>query len=89
MRSASSPTGEARTQASSAAWAKIEAVILKARSLVPRHRAAGPGSATGTSLEAGFRGQPPRRPNRQGVFAVGRTIFVHAAEQWLAGKMSA
>jgi 5-dehydro-2-deoxygluconokinase len=21
-------------------------------------------------------------------FAVGRTIFVHAAEQWLAGKMS-
>ncbi|RUW45842.1 MULTISPECIES: 5-dehydro-2-deoxygluconokinase [unclassified Mesorhizobium] len=72
-------------QASSGAWAKIEAVILKhdpwCRGIVLLGL-----EAPQDELEAAF-AATAKAPIVKG-FAVGRTIFVHAAEQWLAGKMS-
>ncbi|MER9583494.1 5-dehydro-2-deoxygluconokinase [Mesorhizobium sp. M0276] len=72
-------------QASSGAWAKIEAVILKhdpwCRGVVLLGL-----EAPQDELEAAF-AATAKAPIVKG-FAVGRTIFVHAAEQWLAGKMS-
>ncbi|CAN7192510.1 bifunctional 5-dehydro-2-deoxygluconokinase/5-dehydro-2-deoxyphosphogluconate aldolase [Mesorhizobium sp. LjRoot246] len=72
-------------QASAAAWAKIEAVILKhdpwCRGVVLLGL-----EAPQDELEAAF-AATAKAPIVKG-FAVGRTIFVHAAEQWLAGKMS-
>ncbi|ESY87667.1 5-dehydro-2-deoxygluconokinase [Mesorhizobium sp. LNHC220B00] len=72
-------------QASSGAWAKIEAVILKhdpwCRGIVLLGL-----EAPQDELEAAF-AATANAPIVKG-FAVGRTIFVHAAEQWLAGRMS-
>ncbi|PWJ90234.1 MULTISPECIES: 5-dehydro-2-deoxygluconokinase [Mesorhizobium] len=72
-------------QASAGAWAKIEAVILKhdpwCRGVVLLGL-----EAPQDELEAAF-AATAKAPIVKG-FAVGRTIFVHAAEQWLAGKMS-
>ncbi|RUZ75778.1 5-dehydro-2-deoxygluconokinase [Mesorhizobium sp. M7A.F.Ca.US.006.01.1.1] len=72
-------------QASSGAWAKIEAVILKhdpwCRGVVLLGL-----EAPQDELEAAF-AATAKAPIVKG-FAVGRTIFVYAAEQWLAGKMS-
>ncbi|WP_256752523.1 5-dehydro-2-deoxygluconokinase [Mesorhizobium sp. Mes31] len=72
-------------QASAGAWAKIEAVILKhdpwCRGVVLLGL-----EAPQDELEAAF-AATANAPIVKG-FAVGRTIFVHAAEQWLAGKMS-
>ncbi|RUZ02458.1 5-dehydro-2-deoxygluconokinase [Mesorhizobium sp. M7A.F.Ca.CA.001.12.2.1] len=72
-------------QASSGAWAKIEAVILKhdpwCRGVVLLGL-----EAPQDELEAAF-AATAKAPIVKG-FAVGRTIFVHAAEQWLAGRMS-
>ncbi|RUV34152.1 5-dehydro-2-deoxygluconokinase [Mesorhizobium sp. M7A.F.Ca.MR.148.00.0.0] len=72
-------------QASSGAWAKVEAVILKhdpwCRGVVLLGL-----EAPQDELEAAF-AATAKAPIVKG-FAVGRTIFVHAAEQWLAGKMS-
>jgi 5-dehydro-2-deoxygluconokinase len=72
-------------QASAGAWAKIEAVILKhdpwCRGIVLLGL-----EAPQDELEAAF-AATAKAPIVKG-FAVGRTIFVHAAEQWLAGKMS-
>ncbi|KRB34311.1 5-dehydro-2-deoxygluconokinase [Mesorhizobium sp. Root695] len=72
-------------QASSGAWAKIEAVILKhdpwCRGVVLLGL-----EAPQDELEAAF-AATAKAPIVKG-FAVGRTIFVHAAEQWLAGKIS-
>jgi len=72
-------------QASSAAWARIEAVILKhdpwCRGIVLLGL-----EAPQDELEAAF-AATAKAPIVKG-FAVGRTIFVHAAEQWLAGRMS-
>ncbi|RWF47298.1 MAG: 5-dehydro-2-deoxygluconokinase [Mesorhizobium sp.] len=72
-------------QASSGAWAKIEAVILEhdpwCRGIVLLGL-----EAPQDELEAAF-AATAKAPIVKG-FAVGRTIFVHAAEQWLAGKMS-
>ncbi|MER8630447.1 5-dehydro-2-deoxygluconokinase [Mesorhizobium opportunistum] len=72
-------------QASSGAWARIEAVILKhdpwCRGIVLLGL-----EAPQDELEAAF-AATAKAPIVKG-FAVGRTIFVHAAEQWLAGKMS-
>ena len=72
-------------QASSGAWAKIEAVILKhdpwCRGVVLLGL-----EAPQDELEAAF-AATAKAPIVKG-FAVGRTIFVHAAEQWLSGKMS-
>lgn len=72
-------------QASSGAWAKVEAVILKhdpwCRGVVLLGL-----EAPQDELEAAF-AATAKVPIVKG-FAVGRTIFVHAAEQWLAGKMS-
>ncbi|MCZ8543637.1 5-dehydro-2-deoxygluconokinase [Mesorhizobium qingshengii] len=72
-------------QASAGAWARIEAVILKhdpwCRGVVLLGL-----EAPQDELEAAF-AATAKAPIVKG-FAVGRTIFVHAAEQWLAGKMS-
>ncbi|MBZ9907183.1 5-dehydro-2-deoxygluconokinase [Mesorhizobium sp. BR115XR7A] len=72
-------------QASSGAWARIEAVILKhdpwCRGIVLLGL-----EAPQDELEAAF-AATANAPIVKG-FAVGRTIFVHAAEQWLAGRMS-
>ncbi|TIS60185.1 5-dehydro-2-deoxygluconokinase [Mesorhizobium sp.] len=72
-------------QASAGAWAKIEAVILKndpwCRGIVLLGL-----EAPQDELEAAF-AATARAPIVKG-FAVGRTIFINAAEQWLAGKMS-
>ena len=72
-------------QASAGAWAKIEAVILKndpwCRGVVLLGL-----EAPQDELEAAF-AATAKAPIVKG-FAVGRTIFVHAAEQWLAGRMS-
>ncbi|WP_136616519.1 MULTISPECIES: bifunctional 5-dehydro-2-deoxygluconokinase/5-dehydro-2-deoxyphosphogluconate aldolase [Mesorhizobium] len=72
-------------QASAGAWAKIEAVILKhdpwCRGVVLLGL-----EAPQDELEAAF-AATAKAPIVKG-FAVGRTIFVHAAEQWLAGKIS-
>ncbi|MER9741552.1 5-dehydro-2-deoxygluconokinase [Mesorhizobium sp. M0187] len=72
-------------QASAGAWAKIEAVILKhdpwCRGVVLLGL-----EAPQDELEAAF-AATAKAPIVKG-FAVGRTIFVHAAEQWLAGKMT-
>lgn len=72
-------------QVSAGAWAKIEAVILKhdpwCRGVVLLGL-----ESPQDELEAAF-AATAKAPIVKG-FAVGRTIFVHAAEQWLAGKMS-
>jgi 5-dehydro-2-deoxygluconokinase len=72
-------------QASAGAWAKIEAVILKndpwCRGVVLLGL-----EAPQDELEAAF-AATAKAPIVKG-FAVGRTIFINAAEQWLAGKMS-
>lgn len=72
-------------QASAGAWAKIEAVILKhdpwCRGIVLLGL-----EAPQDELEAAF-AATAKAPIVKG-FAVGRTIFINAAEQWLAGKMS-
>jgi len=72
-------------QASSGAWARIEAVILKhdpwCRGIVLLGL-----EAPKDELEAAF-AATAKAPIVKG-FAVGRTIFVHAAEEWLAGRMS-
>ncbi|TRC72614.1 5-dehydro-2-deoxygluconokinase [Mesorhizobium sp. WSM4307] len=72
-------------QASSGAWARIEAVILKhdpwCRGIVLLGL-----EAPQDELEAAF-AATAKAPIVKG-FAVGRTIFVHAAEEWLAGRMS-
>ncbi|TJW70225.1 MAG: DUF2090 domain-containing protein, partial [Mesorhizobium sp.] len=72
-------------QASAGAWAKIEAVILKndpwCRGVVLLGL-----EAPQDELEAAF-AATAEAPIVKG-FAVGRTIFINAAEQWLAGKMS-
>ncbi|PBB64936.1 5-dehydro-2-deoxygluconokinase [Mesorhizobium sp. WSM4312] len=72
-------------QASSGAWARIEAVILKhdpwCRGIVLLGL-----EAPRDELEAAF-AATAKAPIVKG-FAVGRTIFVHAAEEWLAGRMS-
>ncbi|MER9073846.1 5-dehydro-2-deoxygluconokinase [Mesorhizobium sp. M0904] len=72
-------------QASHGAWAKIEAVILKndpwCRGIVLLGL-----EAPQDELEAAF-AATAKAPIVKG-FAVGRTIFINAAEQWLAGKMS-
>ncbi|WP_376702333.1 5-dehydro-2-deoxygluconokinase [Mesorhizobium sp. ISC25] len=72
-------------QASAGAWAKIEAVIVKhdpwCRGIVLLGL-----EAPQDELEAAF-AATAKAPIVKG-FAVGRTIFINAAEQWLAGKMS-
>ncbi|PTE10399.1 bifunctional 5-dehydro-2-deoxygluconokinase/5-dehydro-2-deoxyphosphogluconate aldolase [Mesorhizobium helmanticense] len=72
-------------QASANAWARIEAVILKhdpwCRGVVLLGL-----EAPQDELEAAF-AATAKAPIVRG-FAVGRTIFINAAEQWLAGKMS-
>ncbi|TPK61244.1 MULTISPECIES: 5-dehydro-2-deoxygluconokinase [unclassified Mesorhizobium] len=72
-------------QASSGAWTKIEAVILKndpwCRGVVLLGL-----EAPQDELEAAF-AATAKAPIVKG-FAVGRTIFINAAEQWLSGKMS-
>ncbi|TPL98281.1 MULTISPECIES: 5-dehydro-2-deoxygluconokinase [unclassified Mesorhizobium] len=72
-------------QASSGAWTKIEAVILKndpwCRGVVLLGL-----EAPHDELEAAF-AATAKAPIVKG-FAVGRTIFINAAEQWLSGKMS-
>ncbi|MER9891144.1 5-dehydro-2-deoxygluconokinase [Mesorhizobium sp. M0119] len=72
-------------QGSAGAWAKIEAVILKndpwCRGIVLLGL-----EAPQDELEAAF-AATAKAPIVKG-FAVGRTIFINAAEQWLAGKMS-
>ncbi|MER9230780.1 5-dehydro-2-deoxygluconokinase [Mesorhizobium sp. M0622] len=72
-------------QASAGAWAKIEAVILRndpwCRGIVLLGL-----EAPQDELEAAF-AATAKAPIVKG-FAVGRTIFINAAEQWLAGKMS-
>ncbi|RUV58733.1 DUF2090 domain-containing protein, partial [Mesorhizobium sp. M5C.F.Ca.IN.020.14.1.1] len=72
-------------QASAGAWAKIEAVILKndpwCRGVVLLGL-----EAPQDELEAAF-AATAKAPIVKG-FAVGRTIFINAAEQWFAGKMS-
>ncbi|MBZ9856160.1 5-dehydro-2-deoxygluconokinase [Mesorhizobium sp. CA13] len=72
-------------QASSGAWTKIEAVILKndpwCRGVVLLGL-----EAPQDELEAAF-AATAKAPIVKG-FAVGRTIFINAAAQWLSGKMS-
>ncbi|BCG91675.1 bifunctional 5-dehydro-2-deoxygluconokinase/5-dehydro-2-deoxyphosphogluconate aldolase [Mesorhizobium sp. 131-2-1] len=72
-------------QASASAWAKIEAVIVKndpwCRGVVLLGL-----EAPQDELEVAF-AATANAPIVKG-FAVGRTIFINAAEQWLAGKMS-
>ncbi|MBZ9967184.1 bifunctional 5-dehydro-2-deoxygluconokinase/5-dehydro-2-deoxyphosphogluconate aldolase [Mesorhizobium sp. BR1-1-2] len=72
-------------QASSGAWTKIEAVILKndpwCRGVVLLGL-----EAPQDELEAAF-AATAKAPIVKG-FAVGRTIFINAAEQWLSGRMS-
>ncbi|TPM42471.1 5-dehydro-2-deoxygluconokinase [Mesorhizobium sp. B2-2-3] len=72
-------------QASAGAWTKIEAMILKndpwCRGVVLLGL-----EAPQDELEAAF-AATAKAPIVKG-FAVGRTIFINAAEQWLSGKMS-
>ncbi|MHA6641211.1 bifunctional 5-dehydro-2-deoxygluconokinase/5-dehydro-2-deoxyphosphogluconate aldolase [Mesorhizobium sp. A623] len=72
-------------QASAAAWQAIEAVVSDndpwCRGVVLLGL-----EAPQAELEAAFTATA-EAPIVKG-FAVGRTIFIHAAEQWLAGKMS-
>ncbi|CCV03844.1 PfkB domain protein [Mesorhizobium metallidurans STM 2683] len=72
-------------QASASAWARIEAVIVKndpwCRGVVLLGL-----EAPQDELEAAF-AATAKAPIVRG-FAVGRTIFINAAEQWLAGRMS-
>ncbi|HEY4191431.1 MAG TPA: 5-dehydro-2-deoxygluconokinase [Mesorhizobium sp.] len=72
-------------QASSAAWAKIEAVVTQndpwCRGVLLLGLEAPP-----DELESAF-AAAAKAPIVKG-FAVGRTIFIHAAEKWLAGEMS-
>ncbi len=72
-------------QASAGAWAKVEETIVAndpfCRGVVLLGL-----EAPLNELEAAF-AATAQAPIVKG-FAVGRTIFVHAAEQWLAGKMS-
>lgn len=72
-------------QASAGAWAKIEAVILKhdpwCRGIVLLGL-----EAPQDELEAAF--AATAKTSIVKGFAVGRTIFINAAEQWLTGKMS-
>ncbi|TPN84253.1 5-dehydro-2-deoxygluconokinase [Mesorhizobium sp. CU2] len=72
-------------QASAGAWAKIEQVIVKndpwCRGVVLLGL-----EAPQDELVAAF-AATAKAPIVKG-FAVGRTIFINAAEQWLAGKMS-
>ncbi|KQZ93848.1 5-dehydro-2-deoxygluconokinase [Mesorhizobium sp. Root157] len=72
-------------QASPAAWATIEATILEndpwCRGVVLLGLEAPP-----DELKAAF-AATANAPMVKG-FAVGRTIFIHAAEQWLTGRMS-
>ncbi|MBZ9893650.1 5-dehydro-2-deoxygluconokinase [Mesorhizobium sp. BR1-1-6] len=72
-------------QASAGAWMKIEAVILKndpwCRGVVLLGL-----EAPQDELETAF-AATAKAPIVKG-FAVGRTIFINAAEQWLSGRMS-
>jgi 5-dehydro-2-deoxygluconokinase len=72
-------------QASSAAWAKIEATITEndpwCRGVLLLGLEAPP-----DELEAAFEATADASIVKG--FAVGRTIFIHAAEQWLAGRMT-
>jgi 5-dehydro-2-deoxygluconokinase len=72
-------------QSSADAWANIEAAIVKndpwCRGVVLLGL-----EAPQTELKAAF-AATANAPIVKG-FAVGRTIFIHAAEQWLAGRMT-
>jgi 5-dehydro-2-deoxygluconokinase len=72
-------------QASSAAWAKIEATITEndpwCRGVLLLGLEAPP-----DELEAAFAATADASIVKG--FAVGRTIFIHAAEEWLAGRMT-
>ena len=72
-------------QASSAAWAAIDAVI-EARDPFCRGVVMLGLEASQEALEAGFAAARSSRTVKG--FAVGRTIFAHAAKQWLGGAMS-
>ncbi len=72
-------------QASAGAWAKVEETIVRNDPLCRGVVLLGL-EAPLDELEAAF-AATANAPIVKG-FAVGRTIFVHAAEQWLAGKMN-